>query len=89
MTGGGPARYSGSSGSSSPILPFSPWTSALAHAVNAFEHRAEWIPIVFSVAATFLLLLAIALGGSEPALDASGRDRSDRLAAEARPAGSA
>ncbi len=41
---------------------------ALAHAVNAFEHRAEWIPIFFSVAATFLLLLAIALGGSEPAL---------------------
>jgi len=41
---------------------------SLAHAVNAFEHRAEWIPIFFSVAATFLLLLAIALGGSEPAL---------------------
>ncbi len=41
---------------------------SLAHAVNAFENRAEWIPIIFSVAATFLLLLAIALGGSEPAL---------------------
>ena len=41
---------------------------SLAHAVNAFEYRAEWIPIFFSVAATFLLLLAIALGGSEPAL---------------------
>ena len=41
---------------------------SLAHAVNAFEHRAEWIPVVFSIAATFLLLLAIALGGSEPAL---------------------
>ncbi len=41
---------------------------ALAHAVNAFDNRAEWIPIFFSVAATFLLLLAIALGGSEPAL---------------------
>ena len=41
---------------------------ALAHAVNAFEHRAEWIPIYFSMAATFLLLLAIALGGSDPAL---------------------
>ena len=40
---------------------------SLAHAVNAFEYRAEWIPIFFSVAATFLLLLAIALGGSEPA----------------------
>ena len=41
---------------------------SLAHAVNAFEYRAEWIPIFFSGAATFLLLLAIALGGSEPAL---------------------
>ena len=41
---------------------------SLAHAVNAFEYRAEWIPIFFSVAATFLLLLAIALGGSEPGL---------------------
>jgi len=27
---------------------------SLAHAVNAFEHRAEWIPIFFSVAAAFL-----------------------------------
>ncbi len=41
---------------------------SLAHAVNAFEHRAEWIPVVFSIAATFLLLLAIALGRSVPAL---------------------
>ena len=41
---------------------------SLAHAANAFEHPAEWIPVVFSIGATFLLLLAIALGGSEPAL---------------------
>jgi hypothetical protein len=40
----------------------------LAHAVNAFEHRAEWIPVFFSVAATFLLLLAMLVGGSNPAL---------------------
>jgi len=40
----------------------------LAHAVNAFEHWAEWIPVLFSVAATFLLLLAMLLGGSNPAL---------------------
>ncbi len=39
----------------------------LAHAVNAFQNRAEWIPIGFSLAATFLLLVAIALGGSVPA----------------------
>jgi hypothetical protein len=36
---------------------------AIAHAVNAFEHRAEWIPIGFSVAATLLLLIPIGLGG--------------------------
>ena len=34
----------------------------LAHSVNAFRHRAEWIPFVFSIAAT--LLLAPALQGS-------------------------
>ena len=34
----------------------------LAHSVNAFRHRAEWIPLVFSVAAT--LLLAPALPGA-------------------------
>lgn len=39
---------------------------AIAHAANAFEHPAEWIPIGFSVVATILLLLAIALGGSWP-----------------------
>ncbi len=33
----------------------------LAHAVNDFRHRAEWIPFVFSIAAT--LLLAAALPG--------------------------
>jgi hypothetical protein len=43
----------------------------LAHAVNAYEHRAEWIPIVFSMAATLLLLLAIAIGGPRPSLPGS------------------
>ena len=38
----------------------------LAHAVNAFEHRAEWIPIGFSVAGTLLLLAAIGIGGAVP-----------------------
>lgn len=39
---------------------------ALAHAANAFEHPAEWIPIGFSVAATILLLVAMGLGGIDP-----------------------
>ncbi len=43
---------------------------SLAHAINTFEHRAEWIPIYFSIVATFLLLLALGMGGSEPALSA-------------------
>jgi len=38
----------------------------LAHAVNAYEHRAEWIPIGFSVAGTLLLLAAIGIGGALP-----------------------
>ncbi len=37
----------------------------LAHAVNLFEHQAEWVPIVFSPAATLLLLLAVLLGGRD------------------------
>ncbi len=40
----------------------------LAHAVNGFEHPAEWIPIGFSVGGTILLLLAMAIGGSEPSV---------------------
>ncbi len=39
---------------------------ALAHAVNAYEHQAEWIPIGFSVAATLLLLAASGIGGAVP-----------------------
>ena len=31
----------------------------LAHSVNAFRHRAEWIPFVFSIAATVLLAPAL------------------------------
>jgi hypothetical protein len=44
----------------------------LAHAVNVFEHRAEWVPVIFSPAATLLLLLAVSLGG----LDGLGPDES-------------
>jgi hypothetical protein len=39
----------------------------LAHAVNAFGHSAEWIPIGYSVVATVLLLVSMSLGGSSPA----------------------
>ncbi|MDG3006347.1 hypothetical protein [Paludisphaera mucosa] len=41
---------------------------AVAHAVNAFEHPAEFIPVVFSMACPPLLLLAMLLGGAEPSL---------------------
>jgi hypothetical protein len=43
----------------------------LAHAVNAFEHRAEWIPIAFSIGGNALLLLATALGGPVPVVGAA------------------
>jgi hypothetical protein len=45
----------------------------LAHAVNEFANRAEWIPIGFSLAATVLLLCAIGLGRSPSALAADDR----------------
>ena len=35
----------------------------LAHSVNAFRHRAEWIPFVFSIAATVLLAPALPSAG--------------------------
>jgi hypothetical protein len=40
----------------------------LAHAANEFAHRAEWIPIWFSLAATVLLLIAMSMGGARPSL---------------------
>jgi hypothetical protein len=40
----------------------------LAHSVNAFEHRAEWIPILFSLFATAFLILAMLFGGPLPVL---------------------
>jgi hypothetical protein len=42
---------------------------ALAHSVNAFEHPAEWIPVIFSAGVTPLLMCAMLLGGGpEPTL---------------------
>jgi hypothetical protein len=41
---------------------------ALAHEVNAFRHRAEWVPIAFSPAASAALLLAMGIGGPVPTL---------------------
>lgn len=55
---------------------------AVAHAVNAFAHRAEWVPLAFSGAATVLLLIALALGGLRPS--PSGKGLSARGAAARR-----
>jgi hypothetical protein len=57
---------------------------AMAHAENAYAHRAEWIPVFFSLGGTLVLLGAIALGGSMPAVPGSqalheGRKRSARI----------
>lgn len=35
----------------------------VAHSVNRFAHRAEWVPLVFSAVAPVLLLIAMAVGG--------------------------
>ncbi len=43
----------------------------IAHAINAFENRAEWVPVVFSLTATPALLVATAMGGVRPALAGS------------------
>jgi hypothetical protein len=55
---------------------------SLAHAENAYAHRAEWIPIFFSMAGTLVLLGAMAIGGSLPAVSAGGpiQDGRRRLA---------
>jgi hypothetical protein len=39
---------------------------AIAHAINDFAHRAEWVPVAFSVAASAVLVLAMLLGGLRP-----------------------
>jgi hypothetical protein len=41
---------------------------AIAHAVNGFEHPAEWVPVAFSLAASAALVLAMLLGGLRPTL---------------------
>ncbi|OJW20304.1 MAG: hypothetical protein BGO49_05260 [Planctomycetales bacterium 71-10] len=40
---------------------------AVAHQMNAFEHPAEYIPVAFSLACAPLLLVAMLVGGPEPA----------------------
>jgi hypothetical protein len=40
----------------------------LAHAVNAFAHPAEYVPLAFSLVAPAVLVAAMALGGLRPAL---------------------
>src|SRR5262249_36666178 len=44
----------------------------LAHAVNAFAHPAEYVPVVFSVVAPAMLVAAMALGGLRPARPGEG-----------------
>jgi hypothetical protein len=39
---------------------------AVAHAINAFEHPAEYVPVAFSLACAPLLLLSMLIGGPEP-----------------------
>lgn len=39
----------------------------LAHAVNAFAHPAEYVPVAFSLLAPAVLVAAMALGGLRPA----------------------
>lgn len=51
----------------------------LAHAVNAFAHPAEYVPVAFSVVAPAMLVAAMALGGLRPAPTGEGSGRS-RLA---------
>lgn len=40
---------------------------AVAHQMNAFEHPAEYVPVAFSLASAPLLLIAMLIGGPEPA----------------------
>ncbi|WP_337174119.1 hypothetical protein [Paludisphaera sp.] len=40
---------------------------AIAHQMNAFEHSSEYIPVFYSMAAAPLLIVAMMLGGPEPA----------------------
>ncbi len=44
----------------------------LAHAVNAFSHPAEWVPVGFSLIAPVVLGVAMTLGGFRPALPGQG-----------------
>ncbi len=47
---------------------------AMAHAMNAFKHKGEFIPVVFSLVAAPLLVLAMAIGGPLPPTRAAVRD---------------
>ena len=47
----------------------------LAHAVNAFAHPAEYVPVAFSLVAPAVLVAAMALGGLRPAIAGEGSGR--------------
>ena len=48
----------------------------LAHAINAFAHPAEWVPVGFSLIAPVVLVVAMALGGIHPTLANQGSGQS-------------
>lgn len=54
---------------------------AMAHAINAFEHPAEFIPVGFSLVAAPLLALAMLIGGPLPSTRAAARAGADPGAA--------
>jgi hypothetical protein len=53
----------------------------IAHAINAFANRAEWVPVAFSLVATPALLAAMAMGGLRPAPQGAGPTAARRRAA--------
>lgn len=53
----------------------------IAHAVNAFAHPAEYVPVAFSLLAPLVLVAAMVLGGLRPAIasESSGSRRLTRM----------
>jgi len=47
---------------------------AMAHAINAFEHKAEYVPVYFSLIAAALLVVAMLVGGPLPRTRATVRE---------------
>jgi len=47
---------------------------AMAHAINDFEHKGEYVPVFFSMIAAPLLVVAMLIGGPSPPTRATARD---------------